>query len=87
MATMLFTTTKDLRKTTKTYRSKIQITPYGHQILAIAKNLEKIQNAFLHPSSNYTISHQIFTIAKNLEQIIKCIFTSIIKLHLVATRS
>jgi hypothetical protein len=60
VAIRLFTIAKDLTKTTKKYRSRIQITPCGHQIL---------------------------TIAKNLEQIIKCIFTSIIQLHLEATRS
>jgi hypothetical protein len=58
MATKLFIVTKDFRKAIKTYRSNIQITPCGHQILAIAKKLE---------------------------QIAKCIFTSIIKLCLMAT--
>jgi hypothetical protein len=30
--------------------------------------------------------HQMLTMAKNLKQVAKCIFTSIIKLHLVATK-
>ncbi len=46
-------------KQQKTYKSNIKITPWGHKILALAKNLK---------------------------QIAKCIFTSIIKLHLVDTK-
>ncbi len=113
MATRLFIATKDFRKQQKSYRSNIQITPCGRQILTIAKKSRinnkmhiNIHHQITHCSHQILIieksktsnkihiyirhqitpcGHQILTIAKNLEQIAKCIFTSIIKLHLMNT--